>query len=136
MVIYSKQELYDFLNKTNKKEKEKQETELSSIFYLVKYNDVTEPIYFFKFEDVYFASPCVLHSIKMQEEELEKYVRATYEDNSFEEALKYEKTLYVDSILYEIDNPQVAPFLPEKIEIEAILSESECLKWLLNHMKK
>lgn len=36
-----------------------------------------------------------------------------------------------NSKLYEIDSPQVSPFLPEEIEIKKI-TEIECLKWLLS----
>ncbi len=69
----------------------------------------------------------------MGECELEEYVREIYYPESFKEALTYEKTMKRENKHYEIDCPQCPPFLPEEVEIVDMISESECLDWLLEH---
>ena len=54
---------------------------------------------------------------------------------SFEKALAYENTMQRENKHYEIDCPQCSPFLPQELEIIDMISESECLDWLLKHEK-
>lgn len=133
MIVHSREELYNFLRTQDFNQK--RITSLSSVYFLIKYDDKEYPVYFFPFEDVYFESPCELHQYEMTKEELIEYVKYQYIEEAFEESLEYEKTLYRDGILYDIDCPQTGPFLPDKFSIKMI-SEVECLNWLLEYRNK
>lgn len=134
--FYKKQDLYNFLNHFDYESKK--ETKLSSVYFLVKYKykdkNIVEPIYFTPFEDVYFASPCELYMSNINDDDLEEYVKSIYEVNAYKEAMKFEKLMQIDNMHYEIDCPQVEPFLPDEIEIVNVLTESECVKYLLHNM--
>ena len=69
------------------------------------------------------------------EDELRKYVKHIYRPECYDEALEYELRFQKDGIHYEIGNPQCTPFLPEKIKIVSVLSEKECLEWLIKNNK-
>ena len=133
MKIHSRKELYKYLY--NIDWNLKKETEMSSVYFLIKFNNHIEPIYFMHYKDSYFESPCCLHGCDMNENELEEYVRELYYPESFEKALAYEKTMQRKNKHYEIDCPQCSPFLPQEVEIIDMVSESECLDWLLKHEK-
>ena len=133
MKIHSREELYKYLYNVDWSLKE--ETEMSSVYFLIKFNNHIEPIYFMHYKDSYFESPCCLHSCDMNENELKEYVRELYYPESFEKALAYEKTMQRKNKHYEIDCPQCSPFLPQEVEIIDMISESECLDWLLKHEK-
>ena len=133
MKINSKQELYDYLDNVDLSSKK--DTQLSSVYYLVTFDNHTEPIYFTRFGDVYFESPCELHRFPMKENEIEEYVKGIYYEESFENALEFEKTMHREKWLYDIDCPQCFPFLPERLDNIEIISESECLDWLLERTK-
>lgn len=130
MKFNTKQELYDFLNSFDFNSKK--EVELASVYFLVKYENYTEPIYFTKYEDVWFPSPCVLRSFPLKNAELSNYVKEMYEDTSFDKSLEYEKLFQREDTHYEIDVPQCTPFLPEKTEIISIFTETQCLNYLIN----
>ncbi len=126
----NREELYKFLNEFDWNSKK--ETELSSVYFLIKEDDgYVEPLHFMSFEGAYFESPCDLHEYPMKDEELEDFVRDMYEEDAFEKALEYEKLFQRDGIHYDIDNPQVSPFLKENFELLDVFSETECLNWLL-----
>ena len=103
---------------------------------LVKKEDWRQEIicYDGEFEDVYFASPCELYMSNLNDDDLEEYVKNIYNANAYKEAMKYEKLMQVNNMHYEIDCPQVEPFLPDEIEIVNVLTESECVKYLLHNM--
>ena len=134
MVFRTKTDLYKYLKKFNYASKKS--TELSSVYFLTKYGDIIEPLYFTNFENVWFPSPCELRSVPMTDDQLVEYVKAIYEEDSFGEALKFEKIFQKDGIHYEINNPQCYPFLPKSVEILDAFSEEECLEWLLKNRKE
>lgn len=127
--IDSKDELNDFLDEFDFERY--QTTKMSSVYFLVKYNDTTRPIYFCKIDDAWFASPCSLNKLKMDRNDVANFVESIYEPSAFNDALEYELTMYKDGYHYDINTPQCAPFLPEKIEIVKPLTETECLEYLL-----
>lgn len=133
ILLKNKEERYNYLR--NIDISSKKETKMSSVYFLVKYGKegFIEPIYFTSYEGHFFESPCVLNSYNLNESELEEYVHDTYVKEAWEEALIYEKTMMRENIHYEIDCPQTNLFLPNEIEIIDILSESECVDWLLTH---
>ena len=134
MVFNNKQTLYEYLNNFNFDCY--RETELSSVYFLVLHSGKTEPIYFVKYDDVWFASPCSLQSFKMAKEDILNFVDSIYEPDGIEEALKFETLMHRDNYHYSINSPQCAPFLPEKVEILKVLTESECLDFLISNKTK
>lgn len=133
MKINSKQELYNYLD--NVDWFSKKDTSLSSVYFLVTFDNHTEPMYFTSFEDVYFESPCELHRFPLNEDEVEEYVRELYYEDSFNNALEFERTMQRGNWHYDIDCPQCFPFLPEQLDNIQMISETECLDWLLEHCK-
>lgn len=131
MEIHSRKELYEYLG--NVDWNLKRETKFSSVYFLIKFNDHIEPLYFMHYEDSYFECPCYLYSCEMKEGELENYLKETYYPEVFEQALIYEKTMQRENKHYEIICPQCSPFLPQDVEIVDMISESECLDWLLKN---
>ncbi len=135
MQIHSREELYRYLD--NFDYSSKQETELSSVYFLIKYNNIIMPFYFQSFEDIYFESPCELIEYPMEKDNLEYYVKMMYIKDNFEEALKFETLMQREDKHYEIENFQYSElFLPDEIEIIDALTESECLDWLIEHKEK
>ena len=129
--INSREELYKWLSEIDTSHKK--ETSLSSVYHLIEFNKHIEPMYFMHYNGAYFESPCMLRWYNIKDSELENYVRDMYEQDAFKEALEFEKTMQRGDKHYEIDNPQCSPFLPDKIKILDILSESECLDWLIKN---
>ena len=129
ILINSRKELYKYLNSVDWNSKK--ETKLGSVYFLIKYNNNIEPIYFFYYEGSYFESPCFIHKTEMSKHELLEYVKNTYIKESWEESLEFENSMHKNGYHYEIDCPQCAPFLPERLEILKIMSEQECLDWYL-----
>lgn len=131
MEFNTKQELYDYLD--NFDFDSIKDTKLSSVYFLVEFDNHIEPIYFTHFENVWFASPCDLHEYPLDDDKVEEYVDYLYFDESFEYAYEYEKTMQRNGWHYEIDCPQCSPFLPDRIKIIDVFSDSKCLDWLLSH---
>ena len=131
MILNSKKELYKYLNDFDFDSV--RDTKLSSIYFLIVYNNCVEPIYFTSFEDVWFESPCELHKFPLTEDEFIRYIREQYVWYSFDDAYEYEKIFQKGDWHYEIDCPQCTPFLPEKIKIIDVFSEKKCLEWLLGN---
>ena len=55
MEFNTKKELYDYLD--NFDFDSKRDTELSSVYFLMEFNDHVEPIYFMHFRNSWFESP-------------------------------------------------------------------------------
>ena len=134
MKFKTKKELYNFLDSFNFTSKKT--TKLSSVYFLIAFNNNVWPIYFSHFQNVWFAVPCELYEFTLPDNELMDYVKQIYEKDSIEEAYKYEKIFQRNGIHYEINCPQCTPFLPKEVTILEVLSEEECLDWLLENIKK
>ena len=131
MEFDTKQELYDYLN--NFDFDSIKDTKLSGVYFLIEFDNHIEPIYFTHFEDVWFASPCDLHEYPIDDDMVGEYVKELYFVNDWADAYEYEKTMQRDGWHYEINCPQCSPFLPDRIKIIDIFSDSKCLDWLLSH---
>ena len=135
----NRQELHKWLEQQNPELK--RDTPMSSVYYLVTYIDdtyeeeITEPLYLGHINNTYFESPCTLTSIELKEEDLKNYVHITWMDYAFEDALLYVQNMFKDNALYEIHNFQCGPFIKEVKNI-TMISERECLEWLLSHDRK
>lgn len=131
MNINTKQELYDYLNNVDMSHKK--ETKLSSVYFLIEFDGHTEPIYFMPYKDSWFESPCFASKFQLEDDDLIEFVKELYEEESIGEAYMFEKTMQRNGWHYVIDCTQCIPFLPDKIKIVDILSETECLNWLLKN---
>lgn len=127
--LNSKNELYEFLN--NVDWNSKKDHDWSSVYFLISFNNYTEMIYFANYNGTWFESPCSLRGFPLQDNELKKYVEEIYSKKYWNEAYQYEQIFQKNNIHYEIDSPQCFPFLPENIEIIQIMSEKDCLNWLI-----
>ena len=133
MQFGTREELYNYLNTFDFNSKK--DTELASVYFLMEFDNHVEPIYFLHFEDSWFESPCELHRFPLNDDEVIEYVKEMYQTDSLSKAYEYEKILQKDGWHYDIDVPQCSPFLPNEVKIIKVLSEKECLDWLLKHVK-
>lgn len=131
MEFNTKQELYNYLD--NFDFDSIKDTKLSSVYFLIKFDNHIEPIYFTHFENVWLASPCDLHEYPLDDDTVGEYVKELYFVNDWTDAYEYEKTMQRNGRHYEIDCPQCDPFLPDRIKIIDVFSDSKCLDWLLSH---
>lgn len=96
-------------------------------YFLVKYEGETELLYFVKYEkwredgsDWYLEAPCDIRRKKVLHHDDEVYYQ------SIGHVIKD------DGYAYELDCPQVAPFLPEQVEIEYVGDDEEtAVNWIL-----
>lgn len=130
MKINSKHELYKYLD--NFDWNYKRYHEWSALYFLIKYNGHTEAIYFRPYIDVWLESPCILMEFQLPDEKLYEFVKERYVEGEIDTAYEYESIFQKDGRHFEIINPQCSPFLPEEIEIIKVMSETECLEWLIN----
>ena len=108
---------------------------------LVNYDNKELAVWFTSHGGWFLESPCELYKeaeIK-NKQELRDYVSdMMIEDGDvdLDEHIKdcYEHML-VNGILYEIENFQCAPFLPEEVDSIKIISEKDCLRYLLSKSK-
>lgn len=111
------------------------------IYALVTYDNKTEPTYFSKYNfgdgDWYLESPCCLYQLceitKPIEEFAKEYVDELLEEDANKEEYieQFVKPMIIDNILYEIENFQCLPYLPKEVDDIRIITERECLKYLL-----
>ena len=130
MEFNTKQELYNYLD--NFDFDFIRDAKLSSVYFLIEYDKYREPIYFTHFEDVWFESPCYCNGFSLKDDELIEYVKELYEEDSWQDAYEYEKIMQRNDYHYDIDCPQCSPFLPDKIKILNVFSDSGLLDWLLH----
>ena len=131
MKINSRQELYEYIRKldfTSIKD-----TDLSSVYFLIKFDDTVWPIHFMHYEGSYFESPCQLCGVPLEDDKLTEFIQEMYGVNYAEEVYEFEAGMQRNGRHYEIENFQCAPFLPNEIEILDVFSDKKCLDWLLNH---
>lgn len=114
---------------------------------LVTYNGKTESIHFTKYNfgsgDWFLESPCELYKLDKVNEPIDDYCKKyvemyidEIEENAEEFINEYMKPMIVDGILYEIDCPQCSPYLPKEVDNIKLISERECLLWILNNQTK
>jgi hypothetical protein len=111
----------------NKKELEKYlESKIDNIgaYFVVLHNNVIELLWFTQYKNWnedgsnwYLEAPCYMNR-----------------ESIFLEPGKIYCSNTKDGFGYEIDSPQVSPFLPENIEIEFLTDKEElAIDWLLKH---
>ena len=114
---------------------------------LVTYNNKTEPTWFTKYNledgngDWFLESPCELYRVMFATEPIDEFANKyaelyeledgeTYEDI----ANKYVKPMIINGVLYSIENFQCAPYLPSEVDEIKLISEKECLEFLLKEV--
>lgn len=114
---------------------------------LVSYNGITETIWFTKYKSGidnkpwFLESSCELHKIckveKPIDEFCEEFVKECIEleDGESEEDYieNYMKPMIVDGWFYVVNNFQDSPYLPKEVDNIEIISERDCLDWLLKN---
>lgn len=110
---------------------------------LVKYNGKTETIYFVQHyhnnKPWFLESPCGLCSEHKftDNENIEEWCLSVADEllepdvDRKEYYEQYMKPLIMNNILYDIYCPQVAPYLPEEVDDIKLITERECLLYLL-----
>lgn len=112
---------------------------------LVTYNNKIEPTWFAKHNfgegDSFLESPCTLCKVMDVDGSIHMFARE-YAAKLIEEgpdvedyANNYVKTMVVDGVLYEIENFQCDPYLPEYVDDIKLISEEECLNYMLSKAK-
>lgn len=114
---------------------------------LVSYNDVIEATWFTKYKSGidnqpwFLESPCELHKVckveKPIDEFCEEFVKECIEleeGESEEDYIEnYMKPMIVDGWFYVVNNFQSGPYLPKEVDNIEIITERECLDWLLKN---
>lgn len=107
---------------------------------LVTYNGRTEATWFSKHDyegkDWFLESPCTLYRItevdKPIKEFAEDYASSLIEEDDIESyAEQWVIPMIVDNVLYEIENFQCSPYLPKEVDDIKLISERECLEYML-----
>lgn len=132
MELNTKQELYNYLNNFNFDSVK--DTKVSSVYFLVEFDEHIEPIYFTYYDGVWFESPCELHWCCLNDKDVMSFVKNIYYESCWYDAYMYEKTMQRNGKHYWIDCPQCTPFLPDIIKIEDVFSDSKCLDWMLDQI--
>lgn len=112
---------------------------------LVTYNGKTETTWFTKYDNWgedghtwFLESPCTLYRItevdKPVEEFAKEYIEGLLEDGVDEQEYinKWVIPMIVDNVLYEIENFQCSPYLPKEVDDIKLISERECLEYMLS----
>lgn len=115
-------------------------------FALVWYNgnEKPEPLYFCSFNlrsgKYILEYPCTLRRVcdvsdvaKFCSEFAEEMYEFSNEKEKQHVIESYIKPMIYDNVFYEIENYQTAPFLPKKVDKIQLISERECLEWILNN---
>lgn len=108
----------------------------------VTYDGHTEPTYFYSV-DLGEDGLCDLHSVctayKIVEgaEKIEEYFNALIAEGSYTRKFidEYCRPCIVDNTLYEMENFQYSPYLPEEVDEIKICSERDCLLFCIKSIK-
>ena len=130
----TKQELTDYLD--NFDFDSVMDTKLSSVYFLIEFDNHIMPIYFSRWDDVWFPSVCECCKYSLTDDEWIQSIKDLYDEDSWEDAYEFEKTMIRDGWHYEIHCFQSSPFLPNDIKIIDVFSDSECLDWMLSRRNK
>lgn len=123
----------------NVKEFFKDKTE--SMYALVTYGGSTYPIYFANAGGWFLESPCELYLLKefKDKQDADEFCKAVAEEEVEDSAYvmpyieKFMKPMIVNNRFYEIENFQVAPYLPEFVENIVEVAERDCLLFMLKY---
>ena len=111
---------------------------------LVTYNGKTEAVYFsgFYYENElwFLESPCLLYQVCEVDKPIDEFciehvkeIGLTDDADENKYIDNFIKPMIIDGFLYEIENFQTSPYLPKEVDDIKIISERECLEWLINN---
>lgn len=118
---------------------------------LVIYEGRTEPTWFANMgtsfnqvgnaDDWFLESPCCLYKVADVGDDIDEFangymdeVVCLEEGESEKEYINnYVLPMIVNNVMYEIENFQCAPYLPELVDDIKLMTERECLEWMLEH---
>lgn len=116
------------------------------IFTLVHYEGKVEPTYFSKYriegKTWFLESPCEVRKITNIEGDISKfcidYVKTNYSIKGGKKGIidyskKYIEPLVINNTLYEVENYQCSPYLPEYVDKIEVVSERDCLLYILKN---
>lgn len=141
MKISNKEELFQFLETNCPRE---------GSYAIITYEDgKQESIWFSVFnnwttdengvpKNWYLESPNMLFRTELAMpylDSLKAYANEIYEEVN-EDLIKELLSMVRNGCLYEIDSFQCEPFLPDKLDDIKLVSESECLDWMLENNKQ
>lgn len=110
---------------------------------LVVYNNKIEPTWFTKYNfgdgDWFLESPCQLYKVKEVQDDIDAFCKKYMneyinlaEGESEEDYIKeFVKPMIINGWLYEIENFQCSPYLPKEVDEIKLISERECLEYML-----
>ncbi|NFL43146.1 hypothetical protein FDB61_15775 [Clostridium botulinum] len=121
----------------------------TGIYALVTYDKNIQPTWFNKYwSDVdnqpwFLESPCELCRIckvdksidKFCKEYIDEYIKLEEGKNVDDYIEEFVKPMIIDGWFYEIVNFQTEPYLPKEVENIKLISERECLEWMLDKVK-
>lgn len=119
---------------------------------LVTYNGRVEATWFSNFcnlidDEVFFLeSPCQLYKLCEVGDDIDKFCKeymkdidlldgATEENAERDYIENFVKPMIYNGWFYEINNFQTDPYLPKEVDDIKLISERECLMWLLENQK-
>lgn len=111
---------------------------------LVSYDNKIEPTWFTRYNfgngDWFLESLCTLRVITSSidtpidefcKEYVSEFLEISEDCNIDEYIKKHIKPMIIDNCLYEIDNLQYDPYLPKEVDDIKLITEEECLRYLL-----
>lgn len=111
-------------------------------YFLITYNGKTEATYISRYinwcedgSDWFLESPCQLIKFEFEDnsdESIREYVKEMYYEDAQDEMFEYTKSMIFDGYLHEVYNGQCSPYLPEIIDSIELITEMECLQYLLS----
>jgi hypothetical protein len=112
---------------------------------LVTYDNKTEATWFTKYDNCgddghtwFLESPCQLMKYDFEnqsEQDIKDFVLAWYGDECLESDIDYVKSMVRGDYLYEIENFQCSPYLPKEVDDITLITEQECLDYILQQNK-
>lgn len=118
------------------------------VYALVCYDKKIEPTHFVKYNfgdgDWFLESPCELYKVTEVKSDIDEFCNKYAEEclglkNDIDKKAyinEFIKPMIVNDCLYEINNFQCAPYLPKEVDDINIITEKECLEFLLKESKR
>lgn len=110
---------------------------------IIHYGNNIETVYFSKYhmnEKCWFLeSPCELRKIcdiNQEKDFIKYYMQTIILENGVKEAdyiKEFINPMIIDGVFYEIENYQCAPYLPSEVDKIRLITERECLLYMLQH---
>lgn len=122
------------------------DSKLDGTYTLVTYDNKVEATWFTKHyygdKPWFLESPCEPYKIMEVDKPINEFAK-WYVDGLLEDDVDEENyinicvlPMIVDNVLFEIETFQCSPYLPKEVDDIKLISERECLEWMLNNKVK